>query len=157
MFAPLNFPEFNYRIRPVAKGVEIWDILRKKYVRLTPEEWVRQHVINYLIHYKQYPQGLISVEKVLNYHQQERRTDIVAHNTQAKPCLLIECKAPEITLSDKTIEQSAIYNTKLKAPFVLITNGIKHYCFRFDFQLGKSSSVGYIPDFDEISKIIDED
>jgi hypothetical protein len=156
MFPQLNFPEFNYRIRPVAKGFEIWDILRKKYIRLTPEEWVRQHVVNYLIHYKQYPQGLISVEKQLVYHQQDRRTDIVAHNAQAKPCLLIECKAPEVALSDKTIEQSSLYNTKLKAPFMLITNGMQHYCFHVDFHLGKSSSVGYIPDYEEASKIDDE-
>ena len=157
MFKSLNYPPFEYRIRPVARGYEIWDNLRKKYVKLTPEEWVRQHVINYLITEKQYPAGRLALEMQHKYLQQGRRTDLIAFNATMQPCLLVECKAPEIILNNKVIEQSALYNTQIKSPFTLITNGLSHYCFQTDYMQKKSWYIDEIPDYAKATAIFDVD
>lgn len=152
MFKSLNFPPFEYRVRPIARGYEIWDNLRKKYVKLTPEEWVRQHVINYLITEKRFPAGRIALEMQHKYFQQERRTDIIVFDSTLNTCFLVECKAPEITLNSKVIEQSALYNTQIQSPYTLITNGLAHYCFQTDYNTKKSQYIKEIPDYETVIK-----
>jgi len=154
---PLNFPSFEYRIRTVARGYEIWDNLRKKYIKLTPEEWVRQHVINYLITEKEYPAGRLALEMQHKYLQQERRTDLIAFSANVEPCLLVECKAPEIKLSSNVIEQSMLYNSQIKAPYTLITNGLVHYCFQTDYIAQKSIYINEIPNYQTAIALFDLD
>ncbi len=93
---------------------------------LTPEEWVRQHWIEFLITSKKYPKGLFSVERGLKYNKLQKRTDILIYDRLGEPYLLIECKAPEVSITQKTMEQAAIYHQKLKTPFLILSNGIKH-------------------------------
>lgn len=148
MFKQLNLPEFEYRIRPVVRGYEIWDKLRNKYIKLTPEEWVRQHIINYLITEKHYPAGRLAIEMQHKYLKQERRTDLIAFDSNMQPCLLVECKAPEVKLNKNVIEQSMLYNSQIKSPYTLITNGLLHYCFQTDYKNLKSQYIQEIPNYD---------
>ncbi len=122
----LNFPEFEFKVQEREGKLSIFDSLRKKYLIVTPEEWVRQHMIRYLIEYHQYPRSLFSLEKGLFYNKLQKRTDILVHDRKGSPFLLIECKAPDIKLSQKTVEQVAVYNTQIKANYIGITNGKSH-------------------------------
>lgn len=123
----LNFPEIQCRFQTNAKNtLQIFDIARKKFVDLTPEEWVRQHLMHYLIHEKQYPSSALSVEKQLVLNGTKKRYDLVVYNTLLKPLLIVECKAPTIELNQLTIEQVLRYNLSLNVPYILVTNGIKH-------------------------------
>lgn len=143
----LNFPEFDFRIQEDAGKLSIFDSLRKKFLILTPEEWVRQHMIHFLIHFEGYPKSLFSLEKGLVYNQLQKRFDILVLNRTGSPFLLIECKAPEITLSQKTVEQVCIYNKSIQAPHIGITNGLKHLFLTFDSVTDQYVQVGAIPKF----------
>jgi hypothetical protein len=108
--------------------------LRKKWLVLTPEEWVRQHAVQYLIQQKGYSSGLIHLEKGLKVNGLSKRADIVCYNRKMEPQLLVECKAPEIKLSQATFDQAARYNMTLRVPLLMITNGIEIYCAAIDFE-----------------------
>lgn len=103
-------------------------MIRKKYLVLTPEEWVRQHFIHYLIAELKYPKSLFRIESSLTYNKLQKRSDILVFNRDAKPWILIECKSPDIKLSQKAFNQVAIYNMTVNAKFVAVTNGLVHYC-----------------------------
>ena len=123
----LNFPEIQCRFQTNAKNtLQIFDAIRKKFVDLTPEEWVRQHLIHYLINEKKYPASALSVEKQLLLNGTKKRYDLVVYNTLLKPILIVECKAPSIALNQLTIEQVLRYNLSLNVPYILVTNGMKH-------------------------------
>lgn len=122
----LNFPEFEFTVQERNGKLSIFDSLRKKYLIVTPEEWVRQHMIRYLIEYHNYPRSLFALEKGLYYNKLQKRTDILVLDRNGLPFLLIECKAPDIKLSQKTVEQVAIYNSQIKARYLGITNGKSH-------------------------------
>lgn len=122
----LNFKQYNFTIKNANGNALIFDIIRKKYVSLTPEEWVRQHVIRFLIEEKGYSPGLIAVEKTVKYNGLNKRFDLYVANSDGSPKILIECKAPHIQLSEATLKQAGVYQTQLKANFVFITNGIQH-------------------------------
>lgn len=128
----LNLPSYSFRLKSSENKTLIFDIIRKKYVVLTPEEWVRQHIIHYLIEEKKYPQSLIAVEKKLELNGLTKRTDIVVFNKQGNPEIIIECKAPEVTINQTTFDQIARYNMTLNAPFLMISNGINHYYCTMD-------------------------
>lgn len=128
----LNLPSYSFRLKSSENKTLIFDIIRKKYVVLTPEEWVRQHIIHYLIEEKKYPQSLIAVEKKLELNGLTKRTDIVVFNRQGNPEIIIECKAPEVTINQTTFDQIARYNMTLNAPFLMISNGINHYYCTMD-------------------------
>lgn len=115
----------------------IFDRQRKKYLILTPEEWVRQHWINFLINHLKFPKGLLVSEKGLKYNNLQKRTDIVAWDTDSSPYLLVECKAPKVKLTQSTVEQACVYHMELKSPYLVITNGIQHICLSFDPNAGK--------------------
>jgi hypothetical protein len=124
----LNIPPVKVDTRIIDGKYQIFDAIRKKYLLLTPEEWVRQHIIQYLLDHHNYAKGLISVEGGMKYNQLLKRTDVLVHDHHGKPYLLIECKSFDVTLSNKAVEQAAVYNKKIRAPYVLITNGLQHYC-----------------------------
>lgn len=128
----LNFPNFDFSINKKAEQSYIFDIIRKKYIVLTPEEWVRQHLIRYLIDYLNYPDGLIQVEYGIAIQQKLFRIDVAAFSRKSLPLLLCECKSPAVKLSPKTMAQAALYNLHQQAPYLLITNGLIHYCSHYD-------------------------
>jgi len=132
---------------------EIYDPVRKRYFVLTPEEWVRQHVIAYLLLEKQVPINLIAVEKTLKINNLTKRFDVVVFNRNARPLMLIECKAPGIRVSESVFDQAARYNMSLKAGLFLITNGIEHYCCRIDFENSLYVFMNEIPLFQEMVAI----
>ncbi len=128
----LNLPDYPFRIRTSGQIKEIFDSLRKKYVRLTPEEWVRQNFVTYIQEELNYPAGLIAVEKSLKVNDLARRTDIVVHQKSGEPWMIVECKAPGINIDENTFYQAANYNLTLKVKYLVVTNGIKHFCCKFE-------------------------
>lgn len=128
----LNLPKAEFKIKSSENTLYIFDIIRKKYVVLTPEEWVRQHVIHYLINIKGYPKSLIAVEKQLIINTLKKRFDILVFNTKGLPDLIIECKSPSINISQDTFDQIARYNLKLNATLLMVTNGLVHYYCELD-------------------------
>ena len=141
----LNFPSYQFKIKSENNRKQIFDDIRKKYVRLTPEEWVRQHLAKHLIIEKKYPAGLIAIEAGLNYNGLKKRSDLVAYNNQGKPILIAECKAPNIKLTQSTFDQAAIYNMSLKVNYLLITNGLEHYCCSIDHKKKEFYFLSEIP------------
>ncbi len=120
----LIFPAFDHKVKQSGEKLLIFDVIRRDYVALTPEEWVRQHVIHVLIHFKKYPKSLFSVERGLKVNQLSKRTDVVVFSSKMTPFLLVECKAPEEKINESVLRQVLIYNLEKKAEFVCITNGI---------------------------------
>ncbi len=128
----LNFPETVFRFKESKNGSkQIFDCIRKKFVDLTPEEWVRQNLVYYLVNHKQVPVSLMAVEKQLILNGTKRRTDIVVYNSSLAPIFIVECKAPNVELNQSTINQALGYNMVLNVPFVLLSNGMSHICFYF--------------------------
>ena len=123
----LNFPTYPLKIKSKENNYVIFDIVRKKYVLLTPEEWVRQHCLHYLTTHKNYPVSLIAVEKKLIINALTKRTDIVTFNLLGEPQIIVECKAPSIKISQESFDQIARYNLKLQAKYLMVTNGLTHY------------------------------
>ncbi len=141
----LNFPEYNFKLKKQNGKLLIFDPIRKKYYTLTPEEWVRQHTLQYLTHDKKYPESLIAIEKELKINQTKRRFDIVVFNHKMTPEILIECKAPTVKISQKTFDQANQYNWLLKAPFLFLTNGMKHYICQIDFETNQFKFLKELP------------
>jgi predicted type IV restriction endonuclease len=151
----LNFPSYIFRFKNSENKVSIFDAIRKKFIILTPEEWVRQHVVNYLIEEKKYPKSLINVEKVLKVNGLRKRYDIVVFNTDGSIFILIECKAPEVKIAQVTFDQIARYNMTLEAEFLMVTNGLNHYFCLMDFENEKYEFLRELPDYGEIKKNIE--
>jgi len=146
----LNFPKYGFKLKKSNNSIQIFDSIRKKWVIITPEEWVRQHIIQYLILEKEYPTSLIAVEMSINVNQTAKRCDIVLFNRDAKPLVIVECKAPSVELTQKTFDQAAVYNMTLMVDYLLITNGINHYFCKVDFVNKKYDFVKEIPRFEEL-------
>lgn len=123
----LNLPEYKFRLKEEDNTVFILDKLRKKYLVLTPEEWVRQNIIQYLIHEKGFPAGLISSEAGLKVNMLKRRYDVLVYSKDRSPLMLVECKAPDVAITQKVIDQIVAYNSKILAPYMLISNGMQHF------------------------------
>lgn len=140
----LIFPTFDYKTKNSGEKLLIFDVIRRIYVTLTPEEWVRQHVIHTLISYKNYPKSLISIEKGLNVNKLAKRTDIIVFNKNISPFLLVECKAPEEPINETVLRQALTYNIEKKAPYICITNGIEFRVF-----LQKNNQLIELNDFPE--------
>ena len=129
MYPALNFPAFKFKIRKNNGRYEVFDPVRKRYVALTPEEWVRQHVVAYLHFCKGYPLELMQVEGAIVVNNLSMRCDIVVYNKGLKPMLLVECKQPSVPISQKTFDQAGRYNLVLDVPYLFVTNGMQHCCF----------------------------
>ena len=148
----LNLPGFAPKVAEKDGKRTIFDPVRQKYVALTPEEWVRQHVVQFLMQEKKYPKSLINVEKVLHVNGLRKRYDIVIFNPNGAIHALIECKAPHITISQATFDQIAQYNMTLQSQFLMVTNGLNHYYCTMDFENEKYEFLRSIPEYGPISQ-----
>lgn len=149
---PLNLPEQLIKTRINALGKrEVFDTNRKKYLLLTPEEWVRQQFIAFLIHHKNFPASLIAIEKGLKVNQLQKRFDAVVFDRNRIPLMLIEFKAPQISITEKTFSQIAAYNLKMKVKYLTVSNGLKHYCCQMDYEKNSFQFLSDIPDFKTMS------
>jgi len=144
----LDFPEYDFKIKRGEKRSQIFDPLRKKFVALTPEEFVRQHVIQHLHLDKGFPLGLMMSEQHLRYNGMDKRCDVVCYNTVGRPILLVECKAPSIAIDQKAFDQIAQYNVTLQVPYLFVTNGTKHYYCKINFV---EKSFGFLKDLPQYS------
>ena len=145
----LNFPTYTFRFKNSENKVSIFDAIRKKFVILQPEEWVRQHCVHYLIKVKNYPKSLINVEKELKVNDLKKRYDIVIFNTDGCIHLIVECKAPNIKIKQNTFDQVARYNLALNATYLMVTNGLNHYYCVMDFKAEKYRFLEDIPYFNK--------
>jgi predicted type IV restriction endonuclease len=124
----LNLPPFTPSLKKEEGKVWIFDIIRKKHIVLTPEEWVRQHFIHHMISDLKYPKSLFRIEGSLTYNKLQKRSDILVRDREGKPWMLVECKSPSIKLTQKAFNQIAVYNMTVGAKFIAVTNGMVHYC-----------------------------
>lgn len=145
----LNLPSFDYKLRKEEGKVWIFDGIRKKYIVLTPEEWVRQHFIHYLINEKKYPRSLMRIEGGLRYNALQKRSDIVVYDVKGLPWLVVECKAPHEPISQATVHQASVYNATLKAPYIAVTNGIHHVWAKVDWTQKTTALLDDAPPFTE--------
>jgi len=146
----LNLPEYNFRIKKQDNKLSIFDSQRKRYVSLTPEEWVRQHFIRFLIESKGYPAALLAIEKQLNMNGMKKRCDAILYDQNANPILIIELKAPNVPISQATFDQVAVYNAKLMVSFFMISNGIEHYCCKVNSETARYEYFPEIPHYNQL-------
>ncbi len=147
----LNLPEYSFQTRERGGKRDIFDPIRQKYVRLEPEEWVRQHFVQYLIQEHHVPRGLIAVEHGFKDRQMPRRADVVAFDRQGQPLLIAECKAPGVSIAQETFDQVARYNRVLRVPYLVVTNGRAHYACRIDFEGAMCQFLDELPGYDELA------
>jgi hypothetical protein len=147
---PLNLPTYFFRLKEDRGKKYIFDEIRRRFVLLTPEEWVRQHVVNYLVHVKNYPRMLISVEKGFNQNRNRQRYDLLIYNQKGEPIMIVECKAPGMEINQQVFDQAGRYNNKHMANYMLITNGMKHYCCLINLINKQYSFLHDIPDYKEL-------
>jgi predicted type IV restriction endonuclease len=143
----LMLPNVALKTKSVEGTIQVFDVIRKKYFVLTPEEWVRQHFIHYLNNEKNYPMGLMGVEKMIKYNALKTRADIVLYTREGKAKMIVECKAPNIKITQDTFNQIAKYNFKLKVEYLVVTNGMQHFCCRMDYENNSISFLDDIPTF----------
>lgn len=149
----LNFPEYKFSISNAAadgQSLKIFDIIRGKYVRLTPEEWVRQHLVRFLVESKGFPKSLISVEKQLTVNRMKRRFDVLAWSAKHEPFLLAECKAPDVKLDQQVFDQAARYNLSVGAAYFILSNGLDTYCCILDHANRSWKFLQEVPAFAEL-------
>lgn len=146
----LNLPSADFRIREEKGKRLIFDSLRRKYVKLTPEEWVRQHFVNYLTQHKGYPTALLANEMELKIGTKRLRCDTLLYNRYMQPRMIIEYKAPHITISQQVFEQIASYNTLLHVDYLVVSNGLQHYCCKMNYEQHSMHFLKQIPDYSEI-------
>lgn len=149
----LHFPEYKFTLKAEESGnesVKIFDIVRKKYVSLSPEEWVRQHMIHFLVHEKNVPVSLTAVEKLVMVNSLQRRFDILVYSKEHKPLLLVECKAPDVSISQKVFDQAARYNMTLAADYFILSNGLITYCCKLDHKQGQYEFLEELPVYNDL-------
>jgi len=146
----LNLPEYSFRITGKEGEELILDPIRRKFVRLTPEEWVRQNFIQYLVNEGGYPPGLIGVEVKSRFSNLNRRVDILIHDRTGAPVMIVECKSPEISLNDKVFDQIVCYNLGFRVPYLIVTNGLDHYACRIDIENNKYEFLHVIPQYKDL-------
>ena len=147
----LNLPDHGVKLRHAADGDQVWDPVRRKWLVLTPEEWVRQHVLNHLVHDLHCPVSLTAMERVITLNDLTKRADIVVHGRNGKPLLLVECKAPDVKVDQAVFEQAARYNLVFRVDYLLVTNGLLHYCCRVDLDKGTVEFLPRLPAFEEMA------
>lgn len=144
----LNLPFYIFKTKTVKQSTQIFDTIRKKFIELTPEEWVRQHFINYLITEKKYPASLFLIEKGIKVKTMNKRTDIIVYSANsASPHLLVECKAPTIKITQDAFMQAANYNLTQKVTFLIVTNGINHFCCKMNYTDNSFEFIEEIPEY----------
>ena len=146
----LSLPVYDFKYTERENKKYIFDIIRKKYVLLTPEEWVRQNFIRYLLEEKGYIQSLVRVEMFFKLNRLSKRADIALFDRNGKPKVLVECKSPKIAISQVVFEQVARYNLSFKVDFLVVTNGMQHFCCKMDYEKKSYTFLKEIPGFEEI-------
>jgi hypothetical protein len=149
----LQFPAYSFRFKNSENKVAIFDEIRKKFIIITPEEWVRQHVVQFLLHDKKYPKSHINVEKLLKINDLNKRYDVVVYNPDGSIFILVECKAPEIKISQHTFDQIARYNMTLNAEYLMVTNGLNHYFCKMDYESEKYDFLSELPDYQSLNSM----
>jgi len=146
----LNLPECTFRYKEESGKKFIFDEVRGKYVALTPEEWVRQNFLHFMSHNLNYPTSLTGVEKMLKINQLSQRCDILLYNRKGRAVLIVECKAPSVKINQAAVNQAARYNTTLKVPYLILTNGLQHYCIHTNSETGSYSVEKDFPAFEAL-------
>ncbi len=146
----LNFPKYNFRFKNNENKTLIFDIIRKKFVILTPEEWVRQHTLHFLITEKKYPVSYINVEKQLLLNDSVKRYDIVTFKNDGDVEIIIECKAPSIAINQVTFDQIARYNLALNSNLLMVTNGLTHYFCKMDIKNKRYLFLRDLPKYNQL-------
>lgn len=147
---PLNLPSFDIKLQGTREHPRLFDILRRRYISLTPEEWVRQSFIHYLIHHLGYPSTLLANEISLKVGQKTLRADSVLFDQSLQPRMIIEYKAPTIEITQKVFDQISAYNLLLHADYLIVSNGMKHYCCKMDYIGKKYLFLDHIPRYEEL-------
>ena len=146
----LNLPQYEIKIGEKDGKRTIFDFLRRKYVALTPEEWVRQHFTHYLVEHKGYPKGLMGNEVELHIGEKRLRCDTVLYNKEGQPRMIIEYKAPTIQIQQKTFDQISAYNLLLHVDYLIVSNGLQHYCCKMEYENQKYLFLQDIPDYENL-------
>lgn len=146
----LNLPPYPIKIQQKGEKRQIFDFLRRKWVALTPEEWVRQHFTHYLIEHKGYPKALLANEVELRIGEKHLRCDTLLYNRTLQPRMIIEYKAPSIQIQQKTFDQITAYNLLLKVDYLVVSNGLQHYCCKMDYEGQSYQFLEEIPDYESI-------
>jgi hypothetical protein len=146
----LNLPSYSIKTKEEGGKQFIFDAIRKKYLVLTPEEWVRQNFIQYLIHEKDFSAGLIAIEIGLKLNELQKRADILIYDNNSQPVVLVECKAQNVKINQETFEQIARYNMVFRVPYLVVTNGMNHYCAKINYTENSFEFLKEIPNFKEI-------
>jgi hypothetical protein len=146
---PLHLPPYPFKLKEINEQLFIFDELRKKDLVLTPEEWVRQHFIQYLINQKEYPKTLIKLEGGLKLNQLQKRTDILVFDMLGKPHILVECKATSVKIDQKVFDQIASYNIIHQVNYLVVTNGLNHYYCKMDYENKKYKFIEKLPAFEK--------
>ena len=149
MLSELNLPKYDFRFREEKGKKQIFDNFRKKFIALTPEEWVRQNFLYYLNKEKNFPAGRIAVEKEIDINGLKRRYDALIFDQNFEAQFIVECKAPHIKIDESVLEQIIAYNYKIKAPFLLLSNGLSHFCIQVDLENKRYQFLKEIPNYTE--------
>jgi hypothetical protein len=152
----LNLPTYEIKISGTPERPTILDILRRKYVALTPEEWVRQHFVHFLIEQKGYPATLLANEVKLKVGNKDLRADSVLYDRDLRPRIIIEYKAPTIPITQRVFDQITVYNLLLKVDYLIVSNGMQHYCCKMDYDNQKYIYLQDIPDYQDITQSNDK-
>lgn len=147
----LNLPSYPIKKKIIDGKEYVFDFIRKKYLVNTPEEWVRQNFIYFLINEKKYPASLIAIEKGLKFNDLQKRADAVVYNNLGLPILLVEFKAPSIKITQETFDQISRYNVVFKVPYLIVSNGLAHYCCKIDFKDNSFEFIKEIPTYNELN------
>jgi len=150
MLQPLNLPPYPFKITDENGQLSLFDEIRKRTIIITPEEWVRQHFVQYLIRQKNYPKSLIKLEGGHKLHGKQKRSDIIAFNSAGEKILLVECKAPSVTIDQKVFDQVARYNIVHKIGLLAVTNGLQHFYCRINFEQQNYRFIEELPAYLEI-------
>jgi hypothetical protein len=151
LLQPLNLPPYPFKLSEQNSQLFIFDEIRKKNILLTPEEWVRQHIVQYLVQYKKYPKTLIKLEGGLKVHSMPKRSDIVAFNSNGVRLLMVECKAPDVSINQNVFDQIARYNITHKVPLLMVSNGLHHYYCRIDIASKTYQFIEDLPDYTSLT------
>ena len=151
MPSQLNLPPYEIRVKEEHGRHQIFDFLRRRYVTLTPEEWVRQHFVHFLVEHKGYPKGLLGNEIELRVGEKKLRCDTLLYNKELQPQMIIEYKAPHIELTQQVFDQISAYNMLLHVDFLIVSNGLQHYCCRMDYSNHRYLFLREIPDYESLN------
>lgn len=148
----LNLPTFEIKLQGTPERPRIFDMLRRRYIALTPEEWVRQHFVHYLTEHKGYPAALMANEVSLSIGNKKLRADSVLYDRQLRPRMIVEYKAPSVAITQKVFDQIAAYNILLHVDYLVVSNGLRHYCCRMDYDNRSYEFLNDIPDYEHIKR-----